>query len=114
MKKCEELTKPYWQKDCYKGGYRALMDDSHNIEEVLKICEEAVREGSTEMIDILLKSGIYKSLSGFFKRSTDTMLSNTLVRNFFQSCLEVAKATGDIAAVINFQCLVAYKQGTIF
>ena len=113
LDKCQRLTHKYWSRDGFNAARKGLTEDLHNIEEILRICEQACDERTLNsvIVDTLVKSDIYQSSSRFFYNFILHVLSLTLVKNFLDCCVKLAKQQEDVVAILNYQCLLADAKG---
>ena len=109
LERCQGLTHKYWSREGFNAARMALTEDLHNIEEMLRICEQACDERTLKsvIVDTLVKSDIYQSSSRFFYNFILHFLSPRLVKNFLDCCVKLAEQQEDVVANINFQCLLA-------
>ena len=113
LRVCHDLTLKYWSKDGSNVARRALKENMHHVEKVLKICEEALNETNPipAIVNILLESQIYQSSSRFFYNFILHILSPTLVRKFLECCSQLAKEKKNAVAELNFECQLGDEIG---
>ena len=113
LKVCHDLTLKYWSKDGSKFARKALKENVHHVEKVLKICEEALNETNPipAIVNILVESQIYRSSSRPFYNFILHILSPSLVRKFLKCCSQLAKEQKNVVAELNFECLLADEIG---
>ena len=109
LKVCHDLTLKYWSKDGSSVARKALKENLHNVQKVLKICEEALNETNPipAIVNILVESQIYQSSSRFFYNFILHILSPSLVRKFLECCAQLAMEQKNAVAKLNFDCLLA-------
>ena len=109
LRVCHDLTLKYWSKDGSNVARRALKENMHHVEKVLKICEEALNETNPipAIVNILVESQIYQSSSRFFYNFILHILSPTLVKKFLECCSQLAKEKKNVVSELNFECLLA-------
>ena len=113
LRVCHTLTLKYWSKNGSNVARKALKENLHHIEKVLKICEEALNETNLipAIVNILVESQIYQSSSRYFYNFILHILSPTLVRKFLECCSQLAKEKKNAVAELNFECLLADEIG---
>ena len=109
LKVFHDLTLKYWSKDGSNVARKALKENLHNVQKVLKICEEALNETNPipAIVNILVESQIYQSTSRFFYNFILHILSPSLVSKFLECCAQLAKEQKNVVAKLNFDCLLA-------
>ena len=109
LRVCHDLTLKYWSKDGSNVARKALKENLHNVQKVLKICEEALNKTNPipAIVNILVESQIYQSSSRFFYNFILHILSPSLVRQFLECCAQLAKEQKNAVAKLNFDCLLA-------
>ena len=112
LKMCHSLTMDSFSKNGFTGARELLKTDSHNVEETLKVCcQDQATNLNPNIFELLVSSDIYKSSSRFFYRFFRNLLSQTILRNFQESCINLAKIRKQLTIEITFQCLVADQEG---
>ena len=113
LRVCHDLILKYWSKDGSNVARKALNENLHHVENVLKICGEALNETNLipAIVNILVESQIYQSSSRFFYNFILHLLSPTLVRKFQECCSQLAKEKKYAVAELNFECLLADEIG---
>ena len=111
LKMCHLLTVNYYSKDGFSKARELLKKDAHNVEETLKVFQSQGANVNPNIIESLVSSDIFRSSSRFFYNLIRNILPETVIRNFLESCSEVAKRRGNVAVEISFQCLLAEHEG---
>ena len=113
LRVCHDLSLKYWSKDGSNVARKALKENVHHVEKVLKICEEALNKTNPvpAIVNILVESQIYQSSSRCFYNFILPILSPTLVRKFLECCAQLAKRQRNAVAELNFECLLADEIG---
>jgi tetratricopeptide (TPR) repeat protein len=112
LKLCHSLTVESYTKNKFTSARESLKKDVHNVKETLKICtQEESTNPKQKVLEILGRSDIYKSSSRFFYDFCWDLLPQTVLRNFFESCIKLAESRKQPAIQIIFQCLVADQEG---
>ena len=113
LRVCHDLTLKYWSKDGSNFARKALKENLHHVENMLKICDEALKETNpiSAIVNILVESQIYQSSSRFFYNFILHILSPTLVRKFLECCARLAVEKKKSEAKLNFECLLADEIG---
>ena len=91
LRVCHDLTLKYSSKDGANVAGKALKENLHHVEKVLKICEEPLNEKHPipAIVNILVESQIYQSSSRFFYNFILHILFPTLVRKFLECCAQL-------------------------
>ena len=113
LRVCHDLTLKYWSKDGANVASKALKENLHHVEKVLKICEEPLNEKHPipAIVNILVESQIYQFSSRFFYNFILHILFPTLVRKFLECCAQLAMEQKKPVAKLNFECLLADEIG---
>ena len=101
-----DLTIKSYSKDEYKNNREALKKESHNIQNVLKICRQQ-KETNSDICDCLARSEIYTTSSRFVSIFVRTIIPGSTVDDFLQCCAKLAETRKQHAIKINFDCLIA-------
>ena len=110
LEMCHGLTMDSYSRNRFTGARKALKKDAHNVEETLKICSHPTNPNS-KIREFLGNSKIYESSSRFFYDFGWDLLSQTLLKDFFEFCIKLAESRNEPAIEITFQCLVADQDG---
>ncbi|CAB4027307.1 E3 ubiquitin- ligase DZIP3 [Paramuricea clavata] len=112
LKMCHSLTMDSFSKNGFTDARESLKMDSHNVEETLKVCcQDQATNLNPNIFELLINSDIYKSSSRLFYRFCRDLLSQTILRNFQEYCINLAKIRKQLTIAITFQCLVADQEG---
>ena len=109
LKKCHSLTLKSYSKDGFNDARESLKKDAHNVEEILKVCQAQTQ--TSNIIECLARSDIYKSSSRFFYNFVRNVLPQKVIKDFLQYCVELAKNRNQLAISMNFQCILADQEG---
>jgi hypothetical protein len=109
---CHLWTIDSYTKDGFTDAREKLKKDSHNVEETFEMCShDQAKDLNPNIIESMENSDIYKSSSRFFYDFGWDILSLTVLRSFFKSCIKLAEGGEQPAIQIAFQCLVADQEG---
>ncbi|CAB3978152.1 E3 ubiquitin- ligase DZIP3 [Paramuricea clavata] len=112
LKLCHSWTMKSYRKDGFTDAQKLLKEDVHNVEETLRICcQNEATNLNTEVIESLASSDIYNSSSRFFSNFVRDLLPQTVLKNFHEFCINLARIRKRLAIEITFQCLVADQEG---
>ena len=112
LKTCHLLTMDCYSYNGFTSAKESLKKNIHNVEETFRICSQDQTTNLNRNIhDLLTSSDIYKSSSRFFYIFSWELLPETVLKNFFESCIELAKSRKQPAIEIAFRCLVAVQEG---
>ena len=110
LEMCHKWTIYSFSRNGFTGARESLKKDAHNVEETLKICSHATNLNSN-IREFLANSNIYVSSSRFFYDFGWDLLPQTLLKEFFEFCVKLAKSRNQPAIEITFECLVADQEG---
>ncbi|XP_028397069.1 uncharacterized protein LOC114520918 isoform X2 [Dendronephthya gigantea] len=112
LKMCHTLTLECYSKNGFTSARESLKKDVHNVEEMLRICTQVSNLNSKPNIsELLASSDIYKSSCRFFHSFTWDLIPEPILRNFFESCIQLAESRNERTIKMLFQCLVATQEG---
>ena len=113
LEMCHMLTMNSYSFNGFSGARESLKKDAHNVEETLLIIcsQDQATNPNSNILELLANSNIYNFSSRFFYDFGWDLLPETLLRNFFECCIKLAKSLNQPAIEITFQCLVADQEG---
>ena len=98
-----------YTKDGFKTGRETLKREAHHFENTLSIIRR--KQNDPEILELLTNSNIYKTTCRFFYFIAKNIISEVVLKDFLQSCADVAHQTSDNAKKINFECILADYEG---
>ena len=105
------LTIKSYSKDGFETCRETLKEEAHNFENILSIIHERNKQNDPEIREVLANSEIYKTTCRFFYYIARNIISEAVLKDFLQSCADVAHQTGDNAKKMNFECILADYEG---
>ena len=112
LKKCHSLTMDYYSYNGFTSARESLKTNIHNVEKTLKICtQDQTTMLTSNTLEFLTSSDIYKSSSSFFYHFSLDFVSAKVLRNFFESCIQLAESRQEPVIEITFHCLAAEQEG---
>ena len=113
LEMCHGLTMDSYSCNGFTGARESLKKDAHNVEETLLIIcsQDEASNLNSNILEFLANSNIYRFSSRFFYDFGWDLLPKTLLRDFFECCIKLAKNLKQPAIEITFQCLVADQEG---
>jgi hypothetical protein len=109
LKLGHDLTMKSYRKDKYKANRKALKQEAHNIQNVLKICCQQNDPTTSDISDCLAHSKVYTTSARFFSIFVRTILGS-IVDEFLQRCANLAEEREQHAIKLNFDCLLVDQQ----
>ena len=103
------LTIKSYSKDGFETGREALKKEAHNFENVFSIVRS--KQNDPEIQEVLTNSEIYKTTCRFFYFIARNIISEAVLKDFLQSCADVADQRNDKAKKMNFECILADYEG---
>ncbi|XP_028397057.1 uncharacterized protein LOC114520907 [Dendronephthya gigantea] len=112
LKMCHSLTMDCYSHNGFTSARESLKKNIQNIEKTHKICSQDLATNSNPNIsEHLASSDIYKFSYRFFHNFSWDLLPETVLKNFFKSCISLAESTNEPVIKILFQCLAADQEG---
>ncbi|XP_028397100.1 uncharacterized protein LOC114520950 [Dendronephthya gigantea] len=106
---CNSLTMNCYTLNGFSNAREELKKDIHNVEEALKICSQD-QATNANILQLLSSSDLYNVSSRLFYDISMDLLSVTVLRNFFECCINLAESQNKPSISIRFQCLVADQE----
>ena len=112
LKMCHSLTVNSYSFNGFTTARESLKKDIHNVEKTLKICsQKQATDLNRNICEFLASSDIYKSSYRFFHNLSWDLLTETILRDFSESCIKLAESQNEPIIAITFQCQIASQEG---
>ncbi len=110
LKLGHDLTIQSYSKDGYKANRKALKQEAHNIQNVLKICCQQKDPTTSDISDCLAHSNIFTTSARFFSLFVRTIIHGSIVDVFLQRCANLAEERNEHGIKITFDCFNADQE----